>query len=304
MSHGADQNAVIVKAVQDNLSESKQEIHGSDSNGKKYKTITAMWLSQGVLQKASSSKRSNSEDEIKNDEVGLCKSGRREWYSKSRDYWDDEDTCPATVNGMLGGFASISNIDLAASKQFLLDLASIRPALTFQSKEYTTCAVECGAGIGRVTKGLLLPLGLGRCDLVESSSRLLSQAPSYIGDAPSSQCRFLCVGLQDFEPKENTYDIIWIQWVIGYLTDADCVDLFRRCGSSLRQPGGVICIKDNTCTEEAFILDVDDASVTRSLPYLLNLTKQAGLKVVFQRMQEDFPEDIFPVPMIALDVDR
>eukprot|EP00957_Ditylum_brightwellii_P034920 2646060-Ditylum_brightwellii.AAC.1 len=74
MSHGADQNAVIVKAVQDNLSESKQEIHGSDSNGKKYKTITAMWLSQGVLQKASSSKRSNSEDEIKNDEVGLCKS--------------------------------------------------------------------------------------------------------------------------------------------------------------------------------------------------------------------------------------
>eukprot|EP00957_Ditylum_brightwellii_P009905 747270-Ditylum_brightwellii.AAC.1 len=127
--------------------------------------------------------------------------------------------------------------------------------------------VECGDGIGRVTNGLRLPLGLGQCNLVEFSSCLLSQALSYIGDVPSSHT---------------------ISY--GY--------------NGLRQPGGVICIKDNMYTEEAFILDVDDASVTRSLPYLLNLTKQAGLNVVFQRMQESFPEDIFPVPMIAFDVDR
>lgn len=60
-------------------------------------------------------------------------------------------------------------------------------------------------------------------------------------------------------------------------------------------------IKDNTCEEEAFIVDRDDASVVRSLPYVLGLVELAGMRVVYQRYQEGFPESIFPVPMIALE---
>mmetsp|Transcript_5413 Transcript_5413/g.7446 ORF Transcript_5413/g.7446 Transcript_5413/m.7446 type:complete len:309 (-) Transcript_5413:61-987(-) len=308
MSNDLDKSAAITETVQNALLLSGHEIHGSDSNEERYDSIEEMWMAEGVLRKSPQTKKdTKNDDEDESMNIGLSKAGRRKWYSRSSDFWDDEGTCPASVDGMLGGFASITDIDLDGSKKFLLDLANIRPDLALDnddSEETTTCAVECGAGIGRVTKGLLLPLGFGRCDLVESSSRLISAAPSYIGDPGASKCRFLCVGLQDFEPKENFYDVIWIQWCIGYLTDADCVDLFRRCGASLRKPGGVICIKDNTCTGEAFILDVEDASVTRSLPYLLELTNKAGLKVVFQRNQEGFPDNIFPVPMIALDVAR
>lgn len=154
-------------------------------------------------------------------------------------------------------------------------------------------------GIGRVTKGLLLPLGVSQCDLVEPSPRLISSAPDYLGDQ-SAKCRYFCKGLQDFEPMEQSYDIIWIQWVIGYLTDDDLVEFLKRCAVSLRR-GGVVVVKDNTCEQEAFIVDRDDGSSTRSFPYILAIAELAGFRVVYQRFQGDFPTNIFPVPIIALE---
>ena len=62
----------------------------------------------------------------------------------------------------------------------------------------------------------------------------------------------------------------------------------------------MIVIKDNTCTDEAFVADAQDSSVTRSLPYILAIVHLAGLRVVLEEYQDDFPENIFPVPMVAL----
>lgn len=88
--------------------------------------------------------------------------------------------------------------------------------------------------------------------------------------------------------------------MIGYLTDDDLVDFLKRCAVGLRK-GGVIVIKDNTCETEAFIVDRDDASSTRSFPYILAVAELAGLRVVYQRFQGNFPDNIFPVPIIALE---
>ena len=88
--------------------------------------------------------------------------------------------------------------------------------------------------------------------------------------------------------------------MIGYLTDDDLVSFLKRCVVGLRE-GGVVVIKDNTCESEAFIVDRDDASSTRSCPYILAIAELAGLRVVYQRIQEDFPQSIFPVPIIALE---
>ena len=222
----------------------------------------------------------------------------QDWYGAALDYWDDTE---ATVDGMLGGFAQLSPSDLAASRRFLEHLRdTVRQELKFD----VSC--ECGAGIGRETKGLILPLNFTRCDIVEVSAELISQSPDYIGDL-ASKCKFYCSGLQDFEPKPSTYDVIWVQWCIGYLTDKDCVKFLKRMGTSLTK-GGVVVIKDNTCVESAFVLDRDDSSVTRSLDYLLALADIAGLRVVGQKVQGDdghedekFPGNIFPVPMIAFE---
>lgn len=93
--------------------------------------------------------------------------------------------------------------------------------------------------------------------------------------------------------------LIWIQWTVIYLTDADFVAFLKRCSESL-VPGGVIVMKENTCADEAFVVDVEDASLTRSLPYWRSLIFQSNLRVISESWQDNFPEDIFPVPMLAL----
>lgn len=167
------------------------------------------------------------------------------------------------------------------------------------TKPYFLLHILHSLGIGRVSKGLLFPLGFTICDLVEPSQRLLSHAPDYIGQEYASRCRYFCTGLQDFTPQPDKYNIIFIQWVVGYLTDEDLVAFLKRCAVGLRK-GGVIVIKDNTCQNVAFVADRDDASVTRSLPYILAIVQLSGLKVVMEKYQEDFPKNIFPVPMLAL----
>lgn len=94
---------------------------------------------------------------------------------------------------------------------------------------------------------------------------------------------------------------------LGYLTDWDLVAFLKRMGRALK-PGGLIVLKDNTCEKQGFVLDLNDSSVTRSLPYLLALIKETGLKIVpsdgnnMIKKEDYFPGDIFPVPMIALEV--
>ncbi|CAB9528322.1 o-methyltransferase [Seminavis robusta] len=205
---------------------------GSDSSGRQYASIAEMWNAQGV---GAYTPRSRIQ---------------QVWYDKATDWY--EENCPATVDGVLGGFASISEIDLKGSHAFY--------------KNWTLGAgCECGAGIGRVTK-------VTQVDLVESSSRLLCESPEYIGEEGAANCKFYYWT----PPSGRYYTIIWIQW-------------------------GVIVVKENTTGDgETFVVDNDDVSVCRSLPYWLKLIEKAGLKVVYQKMQTDFPPDIFPVPMLAL----
>jgi hypothetical protein len=42
--------------------------------------------------------------------------------------------------------------------------------------------------------------------------------------------------------------------------------------------GGIMVIKDIMCTDMTFIADRGDASVTRSLPYILAIVKLAGVE--------------------------
>ena len=133
-----------------------------------------------------------------------------------------------------------------------------------ENENSKSVACECGAGIGRVTKGLLLDL-CDRCDLVESNTRLLNAAPEYIGNN-SYKCRFFSFELQDWEPPKGKYTVIWIQWVVGHLTDDDFAAFFKRCQKGLK-PGGLVVLKENTCTT-GFIVDKEDSSVTRSPLYI------------------------------------
>jgi len=52
-------------------------------------------------------------------------------------------------------------------------------------------------------------------DLVEINQEFLNQAPTYIGGEANRVGKYICCGLQDLTMEDNTYDVIWVQWVTG-----------------------------------------------------------------------------------------
>lgn len=218
------------------------------------------------------------------------------WYSSANEYWENEANCPVNDNGVLGGFAHVSPADIAHSKRFIDRLQTLRPACGRQ------CAVDCGAGIGRVSKFLLLP-AFDQVDLVEQSERLLKSVPSYMGvdlDLLRKVRNLYCMGLQEFVPAPDTYDVIWVQWVALYLTDVDLVHFLQRCQRALR-PNGWIGIKENVLLHgNPYEIDEEDSSITRSDPYYKSIFRQAGMTLLAEEVQEGFPEELYPVKMYAL----
>jgi len=158
---------------------------------------------------------------------------------------------------------------------------------------------DCGAGIGRVTREFLLKV-FQQTDLVEQNPIFVEQAKTYV--PPGRVQNFFCNGLQNFTPEVQRYDAIWSQWVLGHLNDDDFVAFFERCKTGVK-PGGLIFVKENIC-KSGFVIDDDDSSMTRSDPLIKRLFARAGLRIIKQAQQNDFPPEIFQVNMYALDWDR
>lgn len=157
-------------------------------------------------------------------------------------------------------------------------------------------ALDCGAGIGRITKRLLIPL-FNKVDMVEITQKFLDESKKYLGDDFSRVRQQFCCGLQDFTPDKGKYDVIWIQWVSGHLTDDDFIMYLRRCQDGLSE-NGVIILKDNFNVEKCF--DEDDSSFTRTKEETLKLIEKAGLETVSCQKQKGFPKSIFDVYMFAI----
>lgn len=51
--------------------------------------------------------------------------------------------------------------------------------------------------------------------MVDVTEDFLIKAKTYLGEEGKRVRNFFCCGLQDFSPEPQSYDVIWIQWVIG-----------------------------------------------------------------------------------------
>ncbi|XP_067339768.1 N-terminal Xaa-Pro-Lys N-methyltransferase 1 isoform X1 [Channa argus] len=211
------------------------------------------------------------------------------FYTNAEDYWKE---VPPTVDGMLGGYGNISSIDINGSKDFLRKFLGDE-----EGKTGTGCALDCGAGIGRITKRLLLPL-FSTVDLVDVTQEFLDKAKTYLGEESKRVENYFCTGLQDFVPESGRYDVIWIQWVIGHLTDDHLVKFLQRCQKALR-PNGIIVIKDNV-SYEGVVPDEVDSSVCRDLEIVRSLVRRAGIRIIHEEQQMNFPKEIYQVHTLAL----
>jgi protein N-terminal methyltransferase len=295
------------------LTASVGTISGVDMNGREYEGIEDLWnveLNNTEREPSSDSENDSDDDnheennqpeqtkaksssttEVKTIDANGEKGTR--WYDTAYEFWESEKNCPTTDDGVLGGYGRITPEDVKGSNLFLDKLAALRPSLSFDR------AGDCGAGIGRVTKHLLLHR-FNHVDIIEQSPRLTAAAPEYIGEM-SSRSTCIVQKLQDFTPEPNTYDVFWIQWVMGHLHDHDVIAFYRRLARGLK-PGGVIILKDNCSTDWTFVVDTEDNSVARCLPYIRLLINLAGLEIVMEELQTDFPSELYPVTTFAIGI--
>lgn len=112
--------------------------------------------------------------------------------------------------------------------------------------------------IGRITRGLLLDVAK-RIDVVEPISKFTEALHGIPGVRDIEN-----VGLEKWHPKPGRrYDLVWVQWCVGHLTDNQLVQLLVRCRDALN-PRGLVVIKENLSTTGADVFDEEDSSVTRS----------------------------------------
>ena len=195
-------------------------INGADTEGAEFNSLQCLW---------------DKELQQKSSKATTTPTVNSEWYSNAYEFWEDPSKCPITDDGVLQGFGCLTESDTKGSNEFLDKLMQKNPELVLEK------AADCGAGIGRVTKHFLLPR-FQHVDMIEQSPRLSKSSADYIGVAASQRTTCIVAGLQDFEPSPASYDIIWIQWVIGHVADLDCIKFFRRCAKGLKR-NGYICLK-------------------------------------------------------------
>ncbi|KAF2007528.1 hypothetical protein P154DRAFT_378910, partial [Amniculicola lignicola CBS 123094] len=268
-------------------------------------------------------------------------------HTASLQYWN---SVSADTNGMLGGYPQTSRIDLQGSSNFLAKLrrrhhasrstpthtptntntntntAASPAASTKQAAVFPLLdrAADCGAGIGRITKGFLM--GVARTvDVIEPVEKFtaeLVREVEGVNDGGASRAKIgevINLGLQDWTPERGGYNLIWNQWCLGHLTDVQLVGYLERCREGLAgaeaeegedgEGGGGgggreawIVVKENMSTDiwGKDIFDEEDSSVTRSDAKFRGLFKEAGLKVVAEEVQRGFPKELYPVRMYAL----
>ncbi|KAI1164050.1 alpha-N-methyltransferase NTM1 [Nemania serpens] len=213
----------------------------------------------------------------------------------SRHYWQGVD---ANDNGMLGGYGRVSRVDLRGSRSFLAKLGFGRK----NGAKAIRRVLEGGAGIGRITCGLLLDLA-ETVDVVEPISKFTDGLAER-----GSVGKIFNLGLEEWRPDgavDVRYDVIWNQWCLGHLTDAQLEEYLVRCKSvlSIDEDGGfkgVIVVKENMSSTSEDIFDETDSAVTRKEATFRDIFEKAGLRIIKTELQHGLPSELFPVRMFAL----
>jgi len=146
----------LTKQIQDILTRRGNYIHGRDSEdtGMTYTSIIEWKEESGMISSSppdENTTQQNSDGPPNPPPTHDVNEYCQQWYKTGYDYWEDESKCPATVDGVLGGFAVLSKRDMEGSAKFIRYLKSnIRPELKLTQEEnggIPTRACECGAGM-------------------------------------------------------------------------------------------------------------------------------------------------------------
>jgi len=89
--------------------------------------------------------------------------------------------------------------------------------------------------------------------------------------------------------------VIWIQWVVGHLSDEEFVQLIKDSLSLTK----VIIIKDNYC-KDGFWFDEKDGNILRDLSTFADVFREANAAVVKEIDPETWPKQLMPIRVWVL----
>lgn len=219
------------------------------------------------------------------------------WHSRNVRFWKSQGS---DVRGMTGG--GVSQRDMAFSRQALGDLSNaISKTSGAPCKRAFGRGLDCGAGSGRVTHGVLKHF-CGHVDLVEFVKKHLLKAKASLPRSANSGCSFEFhnSSMQKFGIKAGSYNLVWCQWLLMYLTDADALDLLKRAAAGLATKGGFLVVKENVSTlDKATYFDNEHGdlwvggesagpvSCVRTCSHYEDLFERSGLHIHGERHQTD-----------------
>lgn len=217
-------------------------------------------------------------------------------HKASLNYWNSLPSTTSTMLGLVGKYPWYTRIDLQGSRNFLSKVRRILPNIP---RGKLQLGVDCGAGVGRVTEGFLSHV----CEVVDAVEPIEKFAQVIAGHQLKSDGvvgDIQTVGLENWFP-EKKYDLIWIQWCVGHLTDAQLIDTLLRCREALTDTGLVV-LKENLTLDDDDEYDDEDSCVTRADVKFKQLFAAAKLNVIKSDIETGFPEkmNLLPVKMFAL----
>ena len=207
-------------------------------------------------------------------------------------YWSNT---PATLDGVLGGYPQVNRVDLQGSANFLAKLRRRSQEFPLEKGKLERVA-DCGAGIGRITKGFLSKVAQ-TVDIVEPVKTFSDK----VKDEPCVG-QIYNVGLERWFPKRSRpYNVIWNQWCVGQLNDAQFTTYLKHLPPVLSK-GGWIVVKENVSNHHLGedVFDETDNFVTRTDAKFRTLFNEAGLKIVSWEVQKGMPKGLYQVYTYAL----
>lgn len=107
---------------------------GYDSLGRDYTELRELWEAMGLLPRAEGEEdedglEEEAQQQQHEEQQRQQRQGQQPWYSQAFDYWEEEGNCPATEDGVLGGFGHVSPRDIAGSRAFVDKLRAALPTL-------------------------------------------------------------------------------------------------------------------------------------------------------------------------------
>ena len=228
---------------------------------------------------------------------------RTQWYQANETYWRDGGYGGTTDDeAMIGDTGGVQ--DGGEGLAFLDRLLRDRRC----NNNKTNQAIDAGAGVGRVTKHVLLKR-YDSVQLVEADSGWSKQSRNYLGRKRSAKCTFTCARLEDLDVPtmlESSADLVWLQWTLQYLTDRDAVIVLRKLASCLVKDTGFLIVKENRpyggARVDRFQMETPECSgrydITRTDNHHRLLFQRAGLAV--DRVEEGVETHTYALVVVSL----